>query len=124
MLFRVNIASNPLQTHRRFRVFSSATGTIAVIALLGLGWHVYAIRQANSIFRAERDAVSSETQLLTKQREELSRFFALPENAQLADRAALINGIIDQRSGYCFTLLMHQWPALLRCRHSRSNELN
>jgi Tfp pilus assembly protein PilN len=98
MIFRVNIATSPLETHRRFWIFSAAAFAVAFTAFLALGWHVYASRKADSILRAENNKVATETAEFENQRADLSRFFALPENSQLHDRAALINGIIDERS--------------------------
>jgi len=98
MIFRVNVATSPLQMHRRFWVFSAAAGVVALTLLLGFGWHVLSMRRADSFFRSENDKIATETARLVDQKEALAHFFALPENSQLHDRAALINAIIDERS--------------------------
>ena len=48
MKVRLNLASNPLHTHRKFLVASGLTGAIAFLVVLGLGWHVYTVRKANA----------------------------------------------------------------------------
>lgn len=98
MILRVNLATKPLETHRRFRVFSSVVGAVAAVAFLGLAWHVYAVRKAEAAFRIESATTLKEINALAAQRESLDRFFSEPENAQLHDRAAFINTIIDARS--------------------------
>ncbi len=98
MKVRLNLATKPLETHRRFLAASGVVAAIAGVAFLALGWHVYAVRKANSEFRARQDAVQRELQSLDAQRSELQRFFSLPANAQVHDRAVFINNFIDARS--------------------------
>lgn len=98
MILHLNLATKPLETHRRFRVFSSIAGMIAAAAFVGLGWHVYTVRRAEAAFRIESAATLKEINALVAQRESLDRFFSDSENAQLHDRAAFINTIIDARS--------------------------
>ena len=94
----VNLASKPMETHRRF---VTLCGTL--IALLGLPfpwlvWHVHSIRKTNEALRIQNEISTRELNALLIQRNELDRFFALPENAKLQDRAAFINSIIDAQS--------------------------
>ena len=98
MRVRLNLATKPLETHRRFLAASGVVAAIAGIAFLGLGWHVYSVRKANAEFRARQDAIQREMVALDAQRRDLQRFFALPENAQVHDRAVFINNFIDARS--------------------------
>src|SRR5579884_3582890 len=64
MKVRLNLATKPLETHRRFLAASGVVAAIAGVAFLALGWHVYAVRKANSEFRARQDAVQRELQSL------------------------------------------------------------
>ena len=98
MILDVNLATQPLETRRRFRVFSTAVGVVAAAAFFALSWHGYALRKAETAFRSESARTSSEIDALTSQRQELDRFFLEPENAKLHDRASFINTIIDARS--------------------------
>lgn len=98
MILNVNLATQRLETHRRFRVFSATAGIVAVVVFFSLAWHVYALRKAETAFRTENATVSKELDALIAQREALDRFFSEPENARLNDRASFINSIIDARS--------------------------
>jgi type IV pilus assembly protein PilN len=98
MRVHLNLATKPLETHRRFLVGSGLVGLVASLALVLLAWHVYAVRTANAEIRAKSEQVRSKTASLEAQRAELQRFFQLEENAKLDDRAAFLNAIIDARS--------------------------
>ena len=98
MRIRLNLATTPLVAHRRFLAGSSLLGVIAVIVFLGLGWHVYLARKANSEMRAKSEKILQQVLELEQRRTSLERFFALPENAKLHERADFINKLIDDRS--------------------------
>jgi|SRR5579864_3969958 len=98
MRVRLNLATKPLVTHRKFIAGSSLVGVIAAIVFLGLGWHVYIARKANAEMRAKSEKILQQVAELEQQRSALERFFALDENAKLHDRAAFINSLIDARS--------------------------
>ena len=88
MRVRLNLATKPLETHRKFIAGSSAVGFIAAIVFLSLGWHVYLARKANAEMRAKSAKILQQVAELGQQRAALERFFALDENAKLHDRAA------------------------------------
>ena len=98
MILSVNLATTPLETHRRFRVFSVAAGAVAGLVFAVLAWRVYSLRETETAFRLESASVSRELDALSSQRAELDRFFFESENAKLHDRASFINTIIDARS--------------------------
>jgi type IV pilus assembly protein PilN len=98
MQVRLNLATNALQTHRRFLAGSTLIGVIAGIVFVVLGWHVYSVRKADETLRTKSEQVRQEMATLVAQRTELERFFKRPENAKLADRAAFLNAIIDEKS--------------------------
>jgi Tfp pilus assembly protein PilN len=98
MILRLNLATKPLETHRRFFVFSGATGALAGVVFLALGWHVYSVRKADAAFRMQSEKTMLEIDQLSAQRQELDRFFSEAGNAKLHDRAAFINTILDARS--------------------------
>ena len=98
MRVRLNLATKPLESQRRFLVLSGFTGAVALMAFLFLGWHSYSARKAIERLRVEREKVLAETAALQKQRAELERFFAQPENAKLEERSAFLNNIIDEQS--------------------------
>src|SRR5713101_1988217 len=98
MRVRLNLATKPLETHRRFLVFSGAAGVAAGIVFLLLGWHVYSVRKAEAALRTQTEKNQKEIDALVAERNSLDQFFSLQENARLHDRAAYLNTIIDSRS--------------------------
>jgi Tfp pilus assembly protein PilN len=98
MRVRLNLSTKPLETHRRFHVFSGATGALAAILFLILGWHVNSVRKADAAFRSQIASALHRIDALAAERQELERFFSEPSNAQLHDRAAFVNTILDARS--------------------------
>src|ERR1700744_4588017 len=98
MRIRLNLATKPSETHRKFIAGSTVVGVAAAIIFLSLGWHVYLARKANAEMRAKTANIDRQVADLEQQRETLERFFALEENAKLHDRAAFINNLIDARS--------------------------
>ena len=98
MKVRLNLATNPLQTHRKFLAVSGLIGAIACIAVLALGWHVYSVRKSNQALRARTTEVRQEMVGLMRQRQALQTFFAEERNAQLNDRSTFLNSLIDEQS--------------------------
>jgi type IV pilus assembly protein PilN len=98
MKVHLNLATRPLETHRRFLVGSGLVAVFASLALVGLGWHAYSVRKANAELRARSEEIRRKMASLEAQRTDLERFFHQEENAKLHDRAAFINSIIDARS--------------------------
>lgn len=98
MKIKLNLATSPLETHRRFLAGASLVGAAAGIALVLLGLHVYRTRVAEEEFRKQMAEVHAKTIELRRQNAVLEQFFARPENARLHDRAAFLNSLIDERS--------------------------
>ena len=98
MRVRLNLATKPLETHRRFLAGAGLTAFVAALVFLGLGWHVYSVRKVDAELRARTDKMRQEMGKLESQRKELQLYFSQKEIASLHDRAAFLNGIIDARS--------------------------
>jgi type IV pilus assembly protein PilN len=98
MKVRLNLATNPLQTHRKFLAVSGLIGALAGIVFLALGWHVYSVRKSNEALRARAAAIRQEMIGLMGQRDELESFFKQPENARLNERSTFLNSLIDEQS--------------------------
>ncbi|MGA2099335.1 MAG: hypothetical protein ABSH39_23875 [Candidatus Acidiferrum sp.] len=98
MRVRLNLATKPLEAHRKFVAASGLVGAVAFLIFLGLGWHVYLARKANAEMRARTEKIHQEISNLAQKRASLELFFHLDENAKLHDRAAFINNLIDARS--------------------------
>ncbi len=98
MKVRLNLASKALETHRRFLAGVGLTAFVAGLVFLGLGWYVYAARKADAELRARTEKARQEMARLEEQRKDLERYFSQKDIANLHDRAAFINSIIDARS--------------------------
>ena len=98
MRVRLNLATKPLETHRKFLVAAGLVGLVGGLTFLGLGGHVYSVRRVDAEVRARTQRTAAEMARLEQQREELEKFFAEPQNARLHDRAAFLNTLIDARS--------------------------
>jgi len=98
MKVRLNVATNPLQTHRKFLAVSGLISAVAGIVFLALGWHVYSARKSNEALRARAAAVRQEMVGLMRQREELENFFKEEQNAKLNERSTFLNSLIDEQS--------------------------
>lgn len=98
MYVRLNLATNPLVSHRRFLAGSAIVGAVAGIAFLILGWHVYTLRRDAAELRARTAQYQQELATLGTQRESLKEYFAQQENARLQDRANFIKTVVLARS--------------------------
>ena len=98
MKIRLNLATKALETHRRFLAGAGLTAVVAGLLFLGLGWHVYSARKVDYALRARTEKMRQEMAKLEAQRKELERYFSQKDIANLHDRAAFINTILDARS--------------------------
>jgi type IV pilus assembly protein PilN len=98
MKVRLNLATNPLQTHRKFLAVSGLIGALAGIVFLALGGHVYSVRKSNEALRARAAAMRQEMVGLMGQRDELENFFKQEQNARLNERSTFLNSLIDEQS--------------------------
>jgi type IV pilus assembly protein PilN len=98
MKVRLNVATNPLQTHRKFLAVSGLISAVAGVVFLALGWHVYAARKSNEALRARVADVRQDMVGLMRQREELENFFKEDQNAKLNERSTFLNSLIDEQS--------------------------
>ena len=98
MRVRLNLASSPLASNRRFAVFSFAIGGVGLIAMAFLSWHVYSVRRANTAIRLEQARVESDMQTLRQHRSDLETFSNRPETVQRRELAGFLNALIAQRA--------------------------
>jgi len=98
MKVRLNLATKPLETHRRFLAGAGFTAVVAGLLFLGLGWHVHSARKVDAEMRARTGKMRQEMAKLEAQRKDLERYFGQKDIANLHDRAAFINTILDARS--------------------------
>jgi type IV pilus assembly protein PilN len=98
MKVRLNLATSPLESNRRFTVGSSAIGFLALVALLLLSWHAYSVWRGDKVFRARQAALENQIASLQEQRRALAAFFDQPETVKRRERAAYLNALIAQRA--------------------------
>jgi type IV pilus assembly protein PilN len=112
MKVRLNLATKALETHRRFLVGSGLVAFFAVAAFLGLGWYAYSARAAHAELRALTEKTRLEMDKLESERKDLERYFGQKDIAELHDRAAFINTILDAR-GFNWTLMFMDLERIL-----------
>jgi Tfp pilus assembly protein PilN len=98
MKIRLNVATEPIQVHRRFLAGAGLVGFAATITLVVLAMHVYRVQSTQSKFRAEMNQIQADMQRLLRQQTEIEQFFSRPENSKLSGRAQFLNAMIDERS--------------------------
>jgi Tfp pilus assembly protein PilN len=98
MKIRLNLATAPTETQRRFVVGTGLLGTLALAGLIWLSLHTYAALHRERDHRAKMAQLTAQIEGLRKQRHNLEEFFGRPETLQVRERAAFFNGLIAQRS--------------------------
>lgn len=98
MKIRLNVATEPIQVHRRFLAGVGLLGIAATITLIVLAVHVYRVNSSEAKFRAEMNQIQAEMQGLLRQQTEIEQFFSRSENNKLSGRAQFLNAMIDERS--------------------------
>jgi Tfp pilus assembly protein PilN len=98
MYVRLNLATNPLLSHRRFLAGSAALSVLGVLLLLGVGWRAYNLRKAEADLRARRTKVEKEMATVSGERRQLEQYFAQQEAAGFQDNAKFVVGVLQARS--------------------------
>jgi len=98
MRVRLNLATKPLESHRRFLAGAGLSGFVAAVVFVALGWHAYSVRVAAAEVRSRTEKIREEYAKYEQERNDLKRFFDEKSIKGLSDRAAFINGIIAVRS--------------------------
>jgi Tfp pilus assembly protein PilN len=98
MYARLNLATKPLISHRRFLLGAALLGLIGSALFVFLGWHFYTLRKADAEFRARLAKNEQQIDRLLEKRADLERFYAKEENRNLQERAKFIGDVIEARS--------------------------
>jgi Tfp pilus assembly protein PilN len=98
MNVRLNLATKPLESQRKFFVSAGLVALLGSVVFLALGWHVYSELRARQDLRMKEQDNDRRAALLQSRRRDLDDFFGRAENARLNERAAFVNGIIDEHS--------------------------
>jgi Tfp pilus assembly protein PilN len=98
MKVRLNVATQPLESHRRFLAGATVLGVAGLVALLLLSTSVYHTWRQNRGERATIDHYQSQLEAMSAERQQLAAFFDSSKTKTVMDRAAFLNSLIDQRS--------------------------
>ncbi|MGB7848332.1 MAG: hypothetical protein WBL63_22155 [Candidatus Acidiferrum sp.] len=98
MYIRLNLATKPLVSHRRFLMGAALLGLVGIALFASLGLHFLTLRKADEDFRARAGKIQQEMARLQDQRDDLVRFYERPENRNLQERAKFIGSVIEARS--------------------------
>lgn len=98
MKVRLNLATVPLENNRRFLLGATLLGLFALTLFVILARQTYRDWRESSEIRAETAALQNQMRELRNARGELERSFKRPEARRTMDRAAFLNGLIEQRS--------------------------
>jgi hypothetical protein len=95
---RLNVATSPLESNRRFAAGAAIAAAIGLAAFFILAGRAYQVWRAETEFRAEQSQIDEEMDRLRAERRELEQFFARPESVQRRELAAFLNTLIAQRA--------------------------
>ena len=98
MKVRLNLATSPLESNRRFAVGASVIGSLAVLGLLLLSWNAYRVWKVDKVFRTREAALQNQIAASQQRRQALISFFDQPETVRRRERAAYLNALIQQRA--------------------------
>lgn len=98
MYVRLNLATKPLISHRRFQAASAALAVLGLALLIGLGWRFYALRKAEQDFRARSGKIQKEMAEVSQQREALERYFEQQQATGFQERAKFVVSVLQARS--------------------------
>lgn len=98
MKVRLNLATSPLENHRRFLLGAVAAGLLALALLAVLSLQTYRNWRDDSEIRDETVGLQGELAAFRDQRRQLEDFFNTPEARRIRDRADFLNELIQQRS--------------------------
>jgi type IV pilus assembly protein PilN len=98
MKVRLNLATSPLESKRRFTVGSSTIGFLALVGFLLLSRQAYSVWSSDKEFRTRQATIEEQIKSLQRQRQTLSSFFNQPETVKRRQRAAYLNALIQQRA--------------------------
>ena len=98
MKVRLNLATSPLESNRRFTLGASVIGGLAFVALIVLSHRAYSVWSSDRAFRMRQDALEGQVAALLHQRQDLAAFFENGETVKRRQRAGYLNSLIQQRA--------------------------
>lgn len=98
MYVRLNLATNPLLSHRRFLAGSAVVGFLGLLLFLGLAWRAYNLRKAEEDLRARSSKIQQEMATVERERKALEVYFAQQEAAGFQEHAKFVVEVLQARS--------------------------
>jgi len=98
MRARLNLATAPLESNRRFVLGATVVGTLAILGLLFLSLHAFISWSSDKTTREQHLAIEKGIAAQQQQRQILAAYFNEPGTVQRRERAAYLNGLIHQRA--------------------------
>ena len=98
MKVRLNLATSPLESNRRFTVAAMFIGIFAVAALVGQSARAYSVWSSDRALRTRQSALEAQIFRLQQQRQGLATFFENSSTVARRQRAGYLNSLIQQRA--------------------------
>jgi Tfp pilus assembly protein PilN len=98
MYVRLNVATQPLVSHRRFYVGSAIFGFLAAVLCVWLALRFHDVRRQETAYRLQADRLEADMTQIMERRAELKRFYDREENRNLQERAKFIDAVIEADS--------------------------
>jgi Tfp pilus assembly protein PilN len=98
MKIRLNVATRPLESHRRFVAGAALAGFVGIAALLLLASTVVSTWRKNRGQRAQIAGYEARLSQLEVEQGRLAAYFGSPKTKTVMDRAEFLNSLIDQRT--------------------------
>lgn len=97
MKLNINLATHPLENKRSFLFFAAIAGAVEIAALFLLSHAAYVSWRSSRDLRAEIAAYRSQIHVDMQKQQELRSYFQTPKAADVLNRAAFLNSLIDER---------------------------
>ena len=98
MKVRLNLATQPLESNRRFALAAVVVGSVGLVAMFLLSWHAYSNWRSDVDLRKEQAQLQRDMQQLNSHRSDLESFFNRPDSVRRRELSSFLNGLIAQRA--------------------------
>ncbi|MGB6430170.1 MAG: hypothetical protein WBF06_06265 [Candidatus Acidiferrales bacterium] len=98
MRARLNLATAPLVSNRRFTVGASIIGSVAIVVMFVLAWDAYQARRGDTEFRQRQAELVTQISALQAHHDELAAYFNRPDTVKDRELSGYLNSLIEQRS--------------------------
>src|SRR5271169_6474054 len=98
MKVRLNLATSPLLSNRRFTLGAGLIGIAAFAGFLLLTQHAYSVWKSDNVARNREELLEREIAAQRAERQSLGDFFQNKETLNRRERAAYLNSLIQQRA--------------------------